>query len=206
MVQEFLHLNKRKVFSALKISLLAFNVMYFILLIVFYFAEKEPSPITELVLYWLLIAIGIPLLIVVLATGAWIVNKLKRNRLYNNPPFQKLEDIYFEDFLKNEHTNSFFTETIKAGYIDNFLVKVDFKENDHKKVTIATYAIFPKINAEKEDRLKRKNIHLNITSVVKEYKVKELKKLSNSALNNELLNFTRILKIEGFTPITSKVS
>lgn len=140
----------------------------------------------------------IPLWIIFLGFGAWVYTRKKRKKLFETKPLDKLNELGFNDSLKNEHTKWYFTETIKAGYFSEYFIQVDFNKRNTKIISFKTFIEFQKFDSQKYNMLKKKDINLDLLEISKNYTIKKIKKITIDKLKNDIEEFIEILKKEEF--------
>jgi hypothetical protein len=200
-MNRFLELNKAKVYFMIKFCLIIFGSIIYGGMLIFIYSKEETINIVNNILLAFLTILGITFWIFILAYFSWYIRSKIRDKLFQNPPLNRLSEIGFQNYLKNEKTKLYFTETVRAGYVSDYFITIDLKENSLKTICFKTFVDYQKIDTQKEERLKTKNINLNTIEASKDYTTKEINKLSFSKLKNDLEQFTRILSYEKLKPL-----
>jgi hypothetical protein len=200
MLKTFLKLNIHKLKFAYFFIAITFSVMAILMFMILYFKNQLPN--LSLILYVLLGSfIGFPVFLLLIAFLEWVTKKHIRSKTFSNPPFNQLEYIGFYNSFFNEETIWYFTEEIKSGRINNFIIECNIEKGkkglvyfkiiaDSNNIPINNYSLIT-------NRLKDKEINPDLS---KAYKIAEWKSRTINQLKSDLERFTEIVRKEGFKP------
>ncbi|CAL2084373.1 hypothetical protein [Tenacibaculum sp. 190524A05c] len=199
-MKKFIELNKTKAVFMIKFCFIVFGTFFFGMTLILAYFNIETLNYNNYI-FGFISTISLTFWISILAFFSWFLRNRKRTKLLQKHPLNKLSEIGFQDYLKNEKSKWFFTETIKAGYISNYFISLDLHEKSFKTISFKTFVDFQRFDSLKNERLKSKNITVNFLEASKDYNTKDIGKLSFNQLKNDLEEFTRILSYENLKPI-----
>jgi hypothetical protein len=143
-----------------------------------------------------------PLLIISLGYWVWTISRFKRNQVFSNAPFNKLDEIGFQTSLKNEKTKWYFTEEVKQTIVNGFQIQCDVIIDNGKNIEFEVLNTFKQIDSNEHKRLEKLlsefNGYFKFETVAKRYKIGQVDKLNITDIKIDLDQFTSMLKQEGF--------
>lgn len=197
----FFKLNLSKIkFASIFIAVVSLSFVSIVLIIAY---AKGHLPNRNLVAAILLAStIAAPIFIISLAYLGWTYNQFKRKTVFSKFPFSQLEDLGFYKSLKNEKSKWFFTEEIKEGEINGFMIKCDLSEEKSNAIEFEVLNTFREIDKTDYRRLEKlfaeHNAYFKLDTIAKTCAVKKTKAFTTEDLKKELHEFTVLLKQEGF--------
>lgn len=154
----------------------------------------------------LIFGLGFPAFILLLGYLNWFTSRRIQNRTFRLHPLNRLKEIGFSKGFMNYHSKWQFTEEIKAGCVNDFIVScIVTRDNPNDVLFQATVKLrrIQKPEFKRLDKLlEKENMAFGYNSLVKKYPVKTLKTLSIEQLQHELVQFTMRLKELRFEPDT----
>ena len=202
-MRNFLELNRWKLRFAFTTTSIILLVPLAITLIVGYLNESLPD--LKLLLVSLFIAgFGLPAFILLLGYLTWLAKSITRRKALSKSPFNEIKNIGFYSSLINEQTKWHFTEEIKQGVINGFILRFDVAPDKSHMIQVEAPVEWQQIDKRKYNRLSKKfkrfNMEFRVGSLVKQYNTRGIKIRNIDELKIDLELFTKILEIEGFRP------
>jgi hypothetical protein len=200
-MSSFFKLNSNKIKFAVAITVISFLSLELIVFLVAY--AKGVTPDGNLIAAILFVSIFLaPVFIIGISYCIWTFNRAKRNRIFSKAPFNALHSIGFHTTFKNEATKWLFTEEILKGEIDGFTMHCDFSEQKNASIEFEVVNVYRQIDKSAYTRLEKlfatDNIYFKFNSIAKSYSIKQARLLTVEDLKGDLLQFTTLLKNEGF--------
>jgi len=202
-MHKFLELNRAKLKFAFTRTSLIFLTVVSIFLGIGYLTGNLPDAV---LLFTILFTAGIifPLFIILITYFTWLHKSSVRRKLFSKTPFDQTKNIGFYKSYLNLNTKWFFTEEVKEGKLNDFLLVVDVCRDKNHVIEVTAATEWKKLDKSEYTRLHEKfrqyGIELRIGCLVKRYNTKRLTVHTVSDLESDLLQFTSLLKQEGFEP------
>ncbi|NQY29680.1 MAG: hypothetical protein HRT69_09425 [Flavobacteriaceae bacterium] len=200
-MKHFFKLNKHKVFFAYKLSSIVFTTLAIVMFIIAFLSSEIPSNFIIAITFLNTIII-IPFFILLAAYIEWYSSYKNRKKIFSNTPFDKINEIGFENVeIKNE-TKYFFTEEIKTGVLSEYNIVCDVKKGCSKVLQFCFLIDLQTIeNNQITEFCNQHNIEFNYCSFIKEFDTEYLDFNNITGLKNELEKFITLLTYHKFTPL-----
>jgi hypothetical protein len=194
----FLKLNKRKLRYAFTFCAVSFSSLALLVLSIGWFATGNSPKLSLVAAILLFTIILFPAFAIFVGYLAWFIRRASRNKAFSKSPFSELGKIGFTTSLKEEHSKLHFTEEVQEGKINGFTIRCDLPEGNANSIEFEVLHVFRKPDKIEFERVENLLTHYNgyfkAENIAISYKLKKTKALSLENVENDLQQFTAMLK------------
>jgi len=199
----FLALNRKKLKFAYAATAITFLALVLVILGIALFNDAVPS-IGLIVAILVVAGIVFPIFTIFLGWLGWHYKKRKRTKAFLTPPFDELDRIGFRRSLVNENSKWVFTDEAWQGKFNGFTILCNVVNERYHIIEMEVFCQRRQLEkaefAALSEKFKQYDIEFGFGSLVKQYDTKRLTIYTAAELKNDLEQFTRLLKQEGFEP------